>query len=458
MAAKRDLTDSLIAKIKASAPKKGAASGGIDIGRTSKLVLSQVNFVLNTGVEPFDDVIGGLAFGRVVEVYGPESCGKTQMAIRIAGRAQQGHIYRVVRKGGVKSLEKVDMENAEVVVLYVDNEGSLDDDQKISVDGVPLDVAATRCDTVDHLFKMVDKTLETIDQAKAQDVKDKIEKEYFVVIVVDTIACTSSKEEMTQEFGKDDYNRQAKQLRQGFRTLMRDINRYNVLMVCTNQVSDNFKASAQGGNRSTLPQDDNFVTFGGKALKFASTQRIFMFRTNAKYKLHKKEQFESGFMVGFKATKNRLRPPMREGRLALLFAEDDGGFHNVFSKLETLIHLRAAEIPEGSTAISFRFRKFDVPMTTFSDQAPSLEAQDEAETPAEPKGRGKAAAAPKPKRVVDPSIDHRIEWLKFYTDHKADCDALYTAAINKALTVSVGDLQDIVDDGSDEEGVEDAED
>jgi hypothetical protein len=102
-------------------------------------------------------------------------------------------------------------------VLYVDNEQSIDDNEKIIHDGVELDVELLRCDTVDQLFKNVEIAVD----ACATYQKEDPDTLYLAVGIVDTIASTSSKEELTQEWSKEDYSRHAKQYRKGFRIMAR---------------------------------------------------------------------------------------------------------------------------------------------------------------------------------------------------------------------------------------------
>ncbi|MBV5345516.1 MAG: hypothetical protein JZU63_08310, partial [Rhodoferax sp.] len=104
--------------------------------------------------------------------------------------------------------------------------------------------------------------------------------------LVDTIAGTSSKEELAKEWGERDYPRQAQQISEGFRCVTNEISRHNVAMICTNQVRTKFKDLQQGGGykaRFNTPQADDFSTFGGKALAFYSPHRAFMFQVPVQY-------------------------------------------------------------------------------------------------------------------------------------------------------------------------------
>lgn len=393
---------------------EGVPSG--EIKRTTKEVLSRIKYVAKTGIQPFDDLVGGFPFGRVCELYGLESCGKTAMAVRTCVRAKTFNIVQLERNvDGTEVATLVDRKKCVVEVLYMDNEQSLDDDAKLTVDGTRLDANAGRCDSVDQLFKLIDQAISTI-EAYQEANPDML---VFLVVVIDTIASTASKEELLKDYGKADFPRQAKELRQSFRKLMRDINRNNVCLLCTNQVSDNFnKKTPAGRPKGATPSSEDYVTFGGRALLFFSTHRIFLYALPTKYRLLPSAKFAAGFLIGFFAKKNRIRQPSKEGRMVLLFDQKMGGLNNVFSILETLLFLGFAELQtkEKGKDIKFKFARHGVPLTTFGDQETTLEEDDKVKQRV-------------PRRKKDPEIVYRAEWPKFYHEHKADMDALYEAAM-----------------------------
>jgi RecA/RadA recombinase len=391
--AKADLNDTILKRLRASAPRNKEA-GTYEVAMTDKQILSRINFTLDIGIEPFDDLIGGLPFGRLCEIFGLESCGKSQLVIRAAGRAALKHIRSVERDGSTK---RVDPKKVYVHVLYVDNEQSIDQDEKIIIDGVPIKVHLARCDTVEQLFKMADISIQSVKEAQAKD-KDIV---YFILIVTDTIAAVASKEEMTQEWGKVDYSRQPKSIREGFRILQRDLSRVNVCWACTNQLGDNMKAGQAGvaGARFdySTPQADDFNSPGGRALKYYATHRIFMFKLRD-FKLYPKSKFPSGMVVGFRSEKNRVLKPKREGRMVLLFGDDDGkggGFDNLFSKLETMAFLGGVKRGESGLWLNFRFEAFGITTKTFAaeeiekslDEADDAQGTEEEDTGKDPRIR-----------------------------------------------------------------------
>ena len=421
---KADLNARILSKLRACKPRNESA-GTFEVTRTSKEVLSKVSYVLTTGIEPFDDLVGGFPVGRITEVFGLESCGKTQLMIRMAVRGQTLKISQVQRHAdGSVTFEPVKGKKIYVHVLYIDNECSIDEDEQIIVDGVEMDVHLARCDTVDQLFKMVDITVDEVVAAQKED-KDTL---YFVVVLTDTIASTSSKEEMESDWGTVDYSRMPKQLREGFRVLNRKVNRANVAWICTNQVSDSFKAAAGGKrkNKSSTPDPDDFIAPGGKALKFFATHRVFMWGTQSNYKLYPTSKFASGLLIGFKSVKNRVKKPKREGRMVILFGDENkrgGGLNSLYSKLETMIYMGVAKMSESGKEISFLFNKHHVPTTTYgvAETKTTLDEDDEKDVPK----RGNK----------NPSIGCRGEWAAYYEEHKTDLDALYTLAIKKAFAM-----------------------
>jgi recombination protein RecA len=434
------LLNSLVTGLKRIAPRD-KSFGSVEVSRTNKHVLSKVKYVLKTGIRTFDRKTGGIPFGRVTEIYGLESCGKTGLALRCAVRAQMREIYEKVKDPDDPSkiiLQQIP-DDSDVTVVYVDNEQSIDEDGKMVVDGVALDALLLRCDTVDQLFKSVDYVIDQVIEHERETGRTQ-----FVVIVVDTIAGTASKEEMSQDWDKDDYARQPKQLRRAFRRMTRKLNRCNVAMICTNQVSESYALTARRGNKFALPQDRDFVTFGGRALKYYSTLRVFMQKVS-NWSLTRKSRFPDGMLVSFHTSKNRQVKPLRDGRMVLIFSnqlenEDEkgdlkqveasggiitredgtrelvGGFNDLFSLLEDLIFLGFATVSESGT-ITFKFEKWGIPTKTFgSEPAPYLET--------------KANVSERPGfNRRDPSISSKIEWPEFYRAHEADFNAMWERAV-----------------------------
>jgi RecA/RadA recombinase len=428
----KDMMDIVISKLGRMRPRDDK-EGTFEVRRSTKSILTRVSHILKTGLEPLDDLTGCICFGRVTEIYGLETSGKTALVKTCLIQAQKREIYECIYdgdSGGVKELRRIN-DDVDVIKVFIDNEHSVDDDESVRFPDpehpertIPIDCVLGDCDTVDQMFKIVDNTIKVVSEtAKEREKQTKKPYRYLIMIVVDTIAGTSSKEEMTAEWGVEDYPRQAKQLRKGFRRLSRIIGRHNVCMICTNQVSETYQK--KHGN-SLVPQDKDYNTFGGKALKYYASLRIFLFNTGMKYVLVAKARNPAGFLVTFFTAKNRRVKPLREGRLSLLFGDKDsgvpGGLNPLFSKLETLISLGFAEVSKGAPYdIRFRFSHWKIPTTTFGgvsaeEAAKQLEVEDES------------------RRDSDPRITNRAAWPAFYNEHRADVDALWKRAMKYAFS------------------------
>jgi len=421
-----DESEGLIAKLLSIAPK-GEDAGSWEISRTTELVLSQVKYVLTTGIEPFDDIVGGLPIGRMVELYGLESCGKTAMAIRCAARGMKGHISEVIRSKDDKpqSYRELSTDEAKVLVVYIDNEQSLDEDGKLVVDGEKLDVIGARMDTTDDVFKAIDGAISYQEERMATADKDGILR--FMLIVVDTIASTTTKQELDQKWGQQDFPRQPQQISKALRQLTRRVNRNNVCILFTNQVRVKFQEQApkgKGGQTFQIKASD-YSSPGGFALRFYASHRVFMYAYNQKYRLVPDAQFSAGLLVGFHTVKNRLKKPLRDGRMVLLFDEKKGGFNNQFSMLESLELYGFVEVEAESrhTGYTLKFKKHGIVPTTFEPSKLETTLEEDEDAPVRRgSGRGK-----------DPGFKLRSEWPQFYADHKEDVLKLWKAAVEYAM-------------------------
>lgn len=436
----RDLKAATLARLEACAPTGTGPS--FEVADTSESILSEIRYILTTGIPPFDAMAGGFPFGRICEIYGLEECGKTAMCMRSAIRAQTFQIYEISRDAaGERVYTLLDPKRCEVNVVYIDNEQSIDNDQKLVVDGQRASFIVCRTDTVDLMFKVVDQVVQAAKERAEELEEAHVDKLVFTVIVVDTIASTSSRQELEQEWGKEDYARQPQQISAGFRQMVRAINKHNVCMICTNQTRDNFKQQPMRGRRMSTPQDSEYTTFGGKALRFYASHRIFMWRSDAKYKLVPGAKFHAGYLIGFRTIKNRLKKPKREGRMVIIFDEERGGFNALFSMFETLIFLGFIEVvnKEKQTNFVFKFKSHGIEPQTFNREPESLEEQDE-------KPRARSVRGPK-----DPSIMTRAEWPAFYAAHKEDFDRMWDAAVAAAfVTEGYGENVPVTVDGEDD--------
>ena len=432
---KLSIAERVVASIRKVSPKKEGA-GMIEVSLSQENVLSDVKYVITTGIRPFDRLVGGLPVGRIVEYFGLEACGKTALCKRSAWRAQNGFVFRRTRlPNGRYQLDQLDPATYDLTVLYIDNEGSLDEGT------VPPNWVVCRAETVELMFKTIDRTISTLKEVQAEE-----KKIQFLLVVCDTVAGTSSKEELAQEWGKDDYARQPKQLREGFRNMIQEFSRWNVCMVCSNQVSDKIGYVAPkygaGAMPTNMPNPDKYTASGGLALKFWASSRVFMFQVPTKYTLVKGSKFDAGFLIEFQAIKNRLAKPKRKGRMVLLFDDDPekGGFRDDFSILETFKMLGFAE-EDSEGEIVFKFRKNGLVPTTFEGLGKTLEEQD---------------ASGGTSRYKDPRVSSRAAWPAFYEQHKVDFDALWEKCVDYAFAVEGidGEPTEAEEEGEGEEASE----
>lgn len=442
MAAKKkreivDENEGMMSTLKAMAPK-GEDGYTWEISRTTDLVLSQIKYVLTTGIEPFDDIVGGMPFGRMVELYGLESCGKTAMAIRCAARAMKNNIAEVIREADDSiSFKPMAPDKCKTVVVYIDNEQSLDDDLKLVVDGEALDVIGMRLDTTDDMFKAVDGAITYQEKRMLMEEEDGIKR--FLLVVVDTIASTSTKQELDQKWGTQDFPRQPQQISKALRQLTRRVNQNNVCILFTNQVRTKFQ-EGQAKKTSFAIQADDYTTPGGFALRFYASHRVFMYAYGQKYKLLPDAQFSAGLLVGFHTKKNRLRPPLRDGRMVLLFDAKKGGLNNQFSMLETLVFLGFIEVTAESkhTGYTLKFKANNIVPTTFDAASVESTLEEDEEIAAPRRGSSRK----------DPGFKYRSEWPQFYEDHKADIDTLWHAAVVYAMGTEGLDNSIVVDESA----------
>lgn len=412
--------------LQAGAPK-GEDSGSWEFSSTMDLVLSEVKYVITTGIDSFDGIAGGIPVGRMVELYGLESCGKTAMAIRCAARAMKGHVSEVVHDSdGKETLRPLKPNEVKVVVVYIDNEGSLDDDNKLIVDGEKLDVVGGRVDTTDDVFKAIDRAITHQVNVRLKDQEeDGILR--IMLIVVDTIASTSTKQELEQKWGTQDFPRQPQQISKALRQLVRPVNRHQIAVVFTNQVRVKFQGNAPAGAKPTFAiQADDYTSVGGMALRFYTTHRIFMYAFNQKYKLLPDAQFSGGLLIGFHTKKNRIKPPLRDGRMVLLFDKVRGGLNNDFSVLETLVFLGFVEVEAESkhTGYTLKFKRNNITPETFDRAKIETTLEEDEDLPAPRRGSSSRK---------DPGFKYRAEWPQFYQDHKKDIDKLWDAAMAYAM-------------------------
>ena len=270
-----------------------AAARGIDVVSTGSLGLD-----IALGV-------GGLPRGRVIEIYGPESSGKTTLTLQV--------IAEVQKNGGTAA--------------FIDAEHALDPSYAEKL-GVKLnDLLISQPDTGEQALEIADMLV----RSSAVD-----------VVVVDSVAALVPKAEIEGEMGDQHMGLHARLMSQALRKLTGNIKRSNTMVIFINQIR--MKIGVMFGNPET--------TTGGNALKFYSSVRLDIRRIGA----IKKGDEVIGNETRVKVVKNKVSPPFREALFEILYGEgisrqgeiiEYGVTHNIIEKSGAWYSYKGERVGQG---------------------------------------------------------------------------------------------------------------
>ena len=249
--------------------------------------------------------IGGLPRGRVVEIYGPESSGKSTLAMHVVAEAQ--------RNGGV--------------CAYIDAEHAMDPVYASAIGVNVDDLLISQPDTGEQALEITDMLI----RSGAID-----------VVVIDSVAALTPRAEIEGEMGDSHVGLQARLMSQALRKLTGNIKRSNTIVIFINQIR--MKIGVMFGSPET--------TTGGNALKFYASVRLDIRRIGA----IKNGEEVVGNQTRVKVVKNKVAPPFREAEFEIMYGAgisregeiiDLGSEHAIIDKSGAWYSYKGERIGQG---------------------------------------------------------------------------------------------------------------
>lgn len=305
--------------------------------------------IIKTGSVALDIAlgIGGVPRGRIIEIYGPESSGKSTLATHIVANAQ--------KSGGLAA--------------YIDAEHALDPSYAAKI-GVDVDqLLISQPSSGEEALNIA----ETLARSNAVD-----------VIVIDSVAALVPKSELDGEIGDQFMGLQARMMSQALRKLAATLSKSNTCAVFINQIRE--KIGVMFGNPET--------TTGGKALKFYASIRMDIRRIGS---IKGPDNMDIGNRVKVKIVKNKVAPPFQVAEFDILFNEgisrlgsiiDLGADYGVIEKKGTWFSYGGHRLGQGKEAAREELRKQpkmadEIEKAVFEIAAKKGPAAKTAEAPAE---------------------------------------------------------------------------
>jgi len=263
--------------------------------------------VISTGSVAVDNALGAGGFprGRVIEIFGPESSGKTTLALHVIAEAQ--------RNGGTAA--------------FIDAEHALD----------PTYATKLGVDTENLVVSQPDYGEQALEIAQAL-----VQSQAIDVIVIDSVAALTPKAEIEGEMGDSHMGLQARMMSQALRKLTASVARANTCLIFINQLRE--KIGVMFGNPET--------TTGGRALKFYASVRVEVRRTTAL----KEGETVVGNRTKIKIVKNKIAAPFREVEVDILYGKgisregdllDLGTQQNIIEKSGSWYSYKGERIGQG---------------------------------------------------------------------------------------------------------------